>query len=81
LTIAEPTKGWGKKGGLVTVQKLEAPFAEGSGDSFNQKKKNQNPGSGAGVTWNCAVDSDISNTEAACDVQWLGGSRLSQAQS
>ncbi len=55
---------------LVDVHRLTQSFTEGNGSNWNQ----QPPivGSGAGVTWNCATDTDISNNRADGSL-WDGG--------
>lgn len=74
MTIAEPARGWRKKGTYVNVQRLLERFTEGNGFSWGKKRRHRIRGSGAGVTWNCATDADISNRRPDCDTKWKGGS-------
>jgi hypothetical protein len=73
LTLAEPATSWGSQGRLVSVHRLAMPLAEGNGQWFDLPSS-RTRGNGPGVTWNCAVDSDIANTIANCGAPWNGGS-------
>jgi hypothetical protein len=74
LTLAKPATNWGGKGRLVSVHRLVRPFAEGNGQWFNLPESSRTRGNGAGVTWDCAVDSEIANSVADCAESWNGGS-------
>lgn len=67
LTIKGHARYWGHSGGMVNVHSLSQSFTEGNG-------KYRSRGNGAGVTWNCATDTNISNRRANCDQYWGGGS-------
>jgi hypothetical protein len=74
LTLAEPAANWGSTGRFVSVHRLAVPFAEGDGRWFGQPSSIRTRGTGAGTTWNCAVDSNIANNSGNCDAPWNGGS-------
>jgi hypothetical protein len=74
LTIdsSDPPGGWGPSGRPVNVHRITGDWAEGNGMSFEQPPPD--PGSGEGVTWNCAVDTDISDMGSDCPGSlWNGG--------
>ena len=73
LTMAQPTKNMGSQGHLVNVHRLMESFLEGNGKRIGIPKSEKTNGTGQGVTWSCATDSDISNTNTDCSVQWIGG--------
>jgi len=75
MSIAEPAMGWGKWGGYVDAYRLMAPFTEGNGYNWGKKRRHRIHGSGAGITWHCATDEDISNRTSDCDFRWKGGLR------
>ncbi len=54
----------------LEVVPLREAFVEGNGQGGRGK---QARGTGAGVTWACAVDANIRNTKADCAQTWLGG--------
>jgi len=60
---------WGT-GESIEIHKLTTSWTEGNG--FNATR-----GTGAGVTWNCASDSNITNTVANCNPKWSGDSFVS----
>lgn len=74
LTLAEPATDWDGAGRLVSVHRLAMPFAEGNGQWFDVPSSRRTRGAGPGVTWNCAVDSEIANAANNCDTSWNGGS-------
>jgi len=76
LTLAESASRWGSKGRLVSVHRLLVPFAEGNGRWFDVLSGSRTRGYGHGVTWNCAADTQISNTVADCPIAWNGGSSV-----
>ena len=83
LTVAENEGGWGDAGQPVDALPLLADFVEGNGWSPDTpglgrgggQPKEGTRGEGPGVTWNCAVDADISNNKRDCskDDRWKGG--------
>ena len=52
---------------------------EGSSDDDSSSGDRRPNGSGPGVTWNCATDSEIANRKTDCDVKWKGGNFAPQA--
>jgi hypothetical protein len=67
MTVQKNSGGWGLKGRSVAVRPLKiANFVEGNGTL-------KNTGSGLGITWNCNVDRNISNTRKDCMKEWHGG--------
>lgn len=81
LTLAEPATGWGTPGRAVSVHRLAVPFAEGNGQWFGMPSSTRTRGTGPGVTWNCAVDTQIGNNAANCGASWNGGSTVAGAAS
>lgn len=53
LTISDNGNNWGSTGRDITVHRIFQDWLEGTG-------------SGAGVTWNCSTDSNVSNSAANC---------------
>jgi hypothetical protein len=70
LTISDISNNWGTTGRPVRVHRLLQTFAEGNGWNVGGNAQ----GSGAGVTWKCATDDDISNSATNCGAVWDGGS-------
>ena len=70
LYVSDNGNNWGPSGNSIGVYRLLANWAEGNG--WNQE--NNVAGAGSGVTWACAIDSDISNNNNDCSTQWNGGS-------
>jgi hypothetical protein len=73
LTLAGPATNWGTAGRNVAVRPLVAAFDEGNGKKFEVPTGQKTSGSGAGVTWNCSSDADISDSNADCGTLWAGG--------
>jgi len=65
LTVSRADSGWGG-GRPVEARLLRSAWTEGIGTETSR-------GSGSGVTWNCATDTDISDSGVDCVVQWGGG--------
>lgn len=65
---------WPAAGGPIDVYRLNQAFAEGNGRNFNLPV-DQAPtrGTGAGTTFNCSSDSEISNNARDCATPWDGG--------
>ena len=68
--------GWGN-GETVEALPLSADWLEGNGQSFGLKKRDEDPGSGAGVTWFSPIDENISNDSANSVTSWNGGQTTS----
>ncbi len=67
LTVQQNLGGWGNYGRNVVARPLKAAdFPEGNGQWLDAPENLKTAGSGTGVTWNCAVDNDISNAVKDC---------------
>ena len=71
LTINENADNWGPTGRPVDAHRLLADWTEGNGHTVGDQPNFR--GTGEGVTWNCAKDSNISNMNDDCLSQWNGG--------
>lgn len=94
LFVTFNNKLWTKKGRAIGAHMLLQDWNEGNGTNAVSPKASQsesengeesdearNRGSGAGVTWNCANDTNISNRKPDCSKKWKGGSFKSPATS
>src|SRR6266496_3547521 len=72
LTITNPGRNWGPSGRTVDAHRLIVDWAEGNGFTDGNPSTR---GTGSGATWNCAVDSDISNQQKDCSgaTEWEMG--------
>jgi hypothetical protein len=68
VTITDNGNNWGVSGRTVDVHRLIANWAEGNGTESSN-------GTGSGATWNCAIDSIISNSAKNCSgsTEWEMG--------
>ncbi len=83
LFITNNNKAWGKSGGVLGAHELSTNWTEGNGsnatvpkvdkDTGEEADQSSNRGSGGGVTWNCATDSNVKNTRPNCTKKWKGG--------
>ncbi len=73
LTIAENGNNWSTNGRTVDAHPLLEDFTEGNGQNAGVPGSQSTRGNGPGVTWNCAVDDEISNQQPDCSLQWNGG--------
>jgi hypothetical protein len=74
LTIAEIANNWGLSNDrTVDAHPLTVDFAEGNGQNAGVPAAQSTRGSGPGVTWNCAEDTEIANQQTNCDPRWNGG--------
>lgn len=73
LTIdpADPADKW-KSGKPIDVHRLLIDWEEGNGRTFGLPEEDQTTGEGLGVTWRCAVDSQIANNQQDCESDWKG---------
>lgn len=71
LNIEENSDNWGPTGRLVDAHRLLANWTEGNGHTVGSQPNFR--GTGEGVTWACAKDTDISNHATDCASQWNGG--------
>ncbi|MEN3332301.1 MAG: hypothetical protein V7641_1666 [Blastocatellia bacterium] len=75
VNIAENSDNWGANGRLVDAQRLLMDWTQGNGRNDVMAGGGSSfRGTGEGVTWNCAKDSDIHNQRADCSSRWNGGS-------
>ena len=72
LNISDIGTNWGT-GRTVDAHALNVEFAEGDGKAAGVPNSESTRGSGEGVTWKCAVDTEISNQQTNCNPTWLGG--------
>lgn len=75
LYVTENGNNWGPDGNMIGAHKVLEDWHEGNGWNLG----NSVAGTGSGVTWGCAIDSDISNNQNDCATQWDGGSFQSTA--
>lgn len=73
LDIADNVGNWGVAGKYVSVHPLDLAFEEGNGKAYGLPPSAQVRGSGSGVTWNCPVDDNITNSAIDCLDGWAGG--------
>ena len=71
LTIAANSNDWTGSNNFVDAHPLLTDFVEGNGAVTGVPAPNR--GSGSGVTWKCAVDTNIANTVRNCGTVWNGG--------
>jgi len=64
FTISDNGNNWGSSGRTIEVHKLTQDWTEGNG--FIDGNSPSNRGTGSGLTWNCAVDTNIANTNNDC---------------
>ena len=81
LTINDddPPGNWGSSGRTVDAHRLLEDFAEGNGKNQGLPGSERTRGTGSGVTWNCAIDTEIEDSNADCSPQWGGGNFESTA--
>ena len=75
LYITDNGNNWGPNGRKIAIHSITQDWEEGNGWNTG----NNISGDGSGVTWNCPIDSDISNNQDDCTNQWNGGSFTSIA--
>ena len=80
LFVVHNSDNWSNNGRTIDTHMINEDWEEG--DGANAKPKNlsnsefnpfKNRGDGPGVTWKCAIDSEIHNTKADCATKWNGG--------
>ena len=57
----------------VGAHRLTVPWEEGNGRNLGQSNRDKLRGFGPGVTWNCAIDAEVSNSRPDSDSRWNGG--------
>ncbi len=75
LTINDdhPPARWSRHGRPVHVHRLLKDWVEGNGKALGLPNPEKTHGTGEGVTWNCAIDTNIANHRADCHPKWRGG--------
>lgn len=80
LFIVYNAENWGPNGRTIDLHRVTTTWAEGDGANLQagnltnaQFNTFENRGNGLGVTWKCAVDSEIHNHAANCSPTWNGG--------
>lgn len=73
LTIADNWNNWEGGDQTVDARPVFTDFTEGNGMAAGLPVSDQTRGFGAGVTWRCTIDEDISNRKRDCDRRWRGG--------
>jgi len=69
LYIEDNFNGWGASGRTIDAHTVSENWAEGNAANLGGNI----PGTGDGVTWKCAVDTDISDQNKDCATEWGGG--------
>ena len=69
LYIEDNFNGWGASGRTIDAHTVSENWAEGNAANLGGNI----PGTGDGVTWKCAVDTDISDQNKDCATEWSGG--------
>jgi len=70
LYVVDNGNNWGPDGRLIGTHQILQDWTEGNGWNVG----NNISGTGDGTTWNCPIDTDISNNLDDCAVEWDGGS-------
>lgn len=65
FTISDNGNNWGSTGRTIDIHRLTSAWAEGNGFIVGNTPSYR--GTGAGVTWNCAIDTNIANQSADCN--------------
>jgi hypothetical protein len=65
LDIVENAENWGTDGRTVDAHRLTSAWVEGNG--FVAEHRPSDRGTGAGATWECAIDGDVANHRQDCD--------------
>ncbi len=68
-----PPTNWGPAGHLVDAHRLIVDWVEGNGKNSEIPPSESYRGDGAGVTWNCPIDTEIADQDADCNPTWNGG--------
>ena len=68
-----PPAQWGN-GRPIEVRRLTQAWTEGDGKDIDVPEAESTRGTGAGVTWHCAIDTDIADHNQDCSAPWSGGS-------
>ncbi|MFI5405399.1 MAG: DNRLRE domain-containing protein [Nitrososphaerales archaeon] len=69
LYIEDNANNWSSNGRTIDVHRLSADWTQGNGWNTGNNIR----GTGSGITWNCAIDTNINNQQPNCSPQWNGG--------
>ena len=69
LYVEDNANNWGTSGRTIDIHNVTDSWVEGNGWNFGNNIK----GTGSGVTWNCAIDTNINNNKVDCNPKWIGG--------
>lgn len=80
LYIVHNGDNWSKEGRTIDVHDVTEAWEEGNRANFQPGNLTEaefapfeTDGNGSGVTWRCAIDSDIQNKKVDCSPEWGGG--------
>lgn len=80
LYIVHNSENWGNQGRTIDAHRVTAAWVEGDGANLQPSNLTlaefnpfENRGDGPGVTWKCAVDSEVHNVVTNCASPWNGG--------
>jgi len=74
LKVAQAIRNGGKGEFSVQLYRLRGSFDEGNGVNWaSTLQQPRKPGSGPGVTWQCATDAALEKAGTDCEVRWNGG--------
>lgn len=90
LNVTNNNQLWGRLGRPIGAHMLLADWTEGIGSNARVVRRGEteegeesdvtkNRGTGPGVTWKCATDSNVANLRPNCTSKWNGGSFNSTA--
>jgi hypothetical protein len=66
LKVLENGRNWGRDGRTLDLHRLIVPWQGGDGYNAGYRRADANRGTVPGVTWNCAIDDDSTNSRADC---------------
>jgi hypothetical protein len=73
FTILDTADNWGDTGRTIDAHRLLTDWAEGNGKMDGVPGSESTRGTGAGATWNCPIDPNISNSNTDGATEWGGG--------
>ena len=80
LYIVHNSENWGNQGRTIDAHRVTAAWVEGDGANLQPSNLTnaefspfENRGDGPGVTWKCAVDTEVHNVATDCASPWNGG--------
>jgi predicted ribosomally synthesized peptide with SipW-like signal peptide len=75
LEVDGQKNNWGS-GRTISIHRMTEDWEEGNGKNAELSGSESYRGDGSGATWNCAVDTNINNSNPDCSLQWNGGSYI-----